>query len=97
MTTKAACSCLTPKLKPMDPTFLNLYLTSTMMKNDGKSRQFSIIENEAQDTNITSNGKAMMLWKQRGNLPCVSRTAEKKFSESIASSKTSTLLKELST
>jgi len=36
----------------------------------------------------------MTLRKQRGNLPRVSRTVEKKFSESTASSRTSTLLKE---
>ena len=30
-----------------------------MTKNDGKSKRFSIIENEDQDINTTSNGKAM--------------------------------------
>ena len=59
-------------------------------RNDGKSRRSSTIGDEAAVINTTSNGKAMTSQRQRGNLPCVSKEAVKKFSDSIASATAST-------
>jgi len=61
-----------------------------MMKNDGKSRRSATTENEEQVTSISSNGKAMISPKQRGNLPRVSKEAVEKFSERTATIKTLT-------
>jgi hypothetical protein len=54
------------------------------MKSVTRLKQSSIIENEAEDINISSSGKAMISQKHRGNLPRVSKTAEKRLSESTA-------------
>ena len=54
-----------------------------MMKNDGKSKLFSNIENEAEDINTMSCGKAIQLQKHRGNWPHVLKTAQKKSLKSI--------------
>ena len=54
-----------------------------MMKNDGKLKLSLNIENEAEDTNTMSYGKAIQLWKHRGNRPCVLKTAQRKSLKSI--------------
>ena len=54
-----------------------------MMKNDGKLKLFSDIENEAEDTNTLSCGKAIRLRKHCGNRPHVLKTAQKKSLKSI--------------
>jgi len=65
-------------------TSLDHHQTSKTMKNDGKSRRSATTENEEQVTSISSNGKATISPKQRGNLPHVSKEAVKKFSKSTA-------------
>ena len=54
-----------------------------MMKNDGKSKLSLNIENEAEDINTMSYGKAIRLRKHRGNRPRVLKTAQKKSLKSI--------------
>jgi hypothetical protein len=77
-------SCHTPKQRSTAPTSPDLHRTLTMMKNDMKLKRSLIIGNEAEDISISSSGKAMTSQKHRGNLPHVSRTAEKRLSESTA-------------
>jgi len=77
-------SCCTPKRKLMDLTSLDHRQTSTTMKNDGKSKPSSTIEDEAANTISSSSGKAMTSQKQRGNPTRVSMEAVKKFSKNIA-------------
>jgi len=72
-------------------TSLDHYQTSITTKNDGKSKLSSIIEKEVEAINTLSNGKAMTLPKQCGNLPRVSKEAVKKLSEHTATTKTLTL------
>ena len=67
----------------MDPTISDHHLTSKMMKNDGKSKLSLNIENEAEDINTSSCGKAIRLQKHHGNRPHVSKTAQMKFLKSI--------------
>ena len=61
----------------MDPTTSDLHLTLKMKKNDGKSKLSLNIENEAEDTNTMSYGKAIRLRKHRGNRPRVLKTVQK--------------------
>jgi len=61
------------------------------MKNDGRSKQSSIIENEVEAINTSSDGKAMISLKQHGSLPCVLKEVAKKLSERTATIKTLTL------
>ena len=61
----------------MDPTISDHHLISKMMKNDGKLKQSLNIKNEAEDINTMSYGKAIQLWKHRGNRPCVLKMAQK--------------------
>ena len=82
------CHIRKPKLT--DPTSSDHHQTLTMMKNDGKSKPYSITKNEAEGINTTSNGKAMTSRKQRGNQPRVSKAVAKKFSKSTASDTAST-------
>ena len=53
------------------------------MKNDGKLKLSLNIENEAEDTNTMSYGKAIRLRKHHGNWPRVSKMAQRTFSKSI--------------
>ena len=77
-------SCHTPKQKLTDPTSLDHHQTSTMTKNDGKSKPLSTIEDEAANTISLLSGKAMTSQKQRGNPTRVSMEAVKKFSKNTA-------------
>ena len=61
----------------MDPTTSDHHLISKMMKNDGKLKLSLNIKNKAEDTNTMSYGKAIWLWKHRGNRPHVSKMAQK--------------------
>ena len=70
-------------MKYMDPTISDHHLTSKMKRNDGKLKLFSNIENEAEDINTMSCGKAIQLWKHHGNRPHVLKTAQRKSSKSI--------------
>ena len=54
-----------------------------MMKNDRKLKPSLNIENEVEDINTMSYGKAIRLWKHRGNWPHVSKMAQKKSLKSI--------------
>ena len=54
-----------------------------MMKNDGKSKLSLNIEKEAEDINTMSYGKAIRLWKHRGNRPRVLKMAQRKSLKSI--------------
>ena len=54
-----------------------------MMKNDGRLKPSLNIENEVEDTNIMSYGKAIRLQKHCGNQPCVLKMAQKKSFKSI--------------
>ena len=67
----------------MDPIISDHYLTSKMMKNDEKSKLFSDTENEAEDTNTLSYGKAIRLQKHHGNQPRVLKMVQKKSLKSI--------------
>ena len=70
-------------MKYMDPIISDHLLISKMMKNDGKSKLFSDTENEAEDTNTLSYGKAIRLQKHHGNQPHVLKTVQKKSLKSI--------------
>ena len=64
-------------MKYTDPTISNHHLISKMMKNDGKLKPSLNIENEAEDINTMSYGKAIRLRKHHGNRPRVSKMAQK--------------------
>ena len=83
-------SCHTRKPRPTDLTSSDHRQTSTTTKNDGKSKPYSTTENEAEDINTTSSGKAMTSQKRRGNQPCVSKAVVKKFFKSTATNTAST-------
>ena len=76
-------SCFTLKMKFMDPTSSNHLQTLKMMKNDGKSRLYSITDDTDKDTNTTSYGKDGQSPMQHGNLPCVSKMVVKPYSKNI--------------
>ena len=71
-------SCLTSKPKFTDPTISDHLLISKTTKNDGRLKPSEIIENEVEDINTRSYGKAIRLPRQRGNRPRVLKTEEKK-------------------
>ena len=60
-------------MKFMDPTSSDHLQTSKMMKNDGKLRLYSIIDDVAKDINTMSYGKDGWSPMQCGNPPCVSK------------------------
>ena len=74
-------SCLTSKTKFTDQTSSDHHQTSKMMKNNGKSRLYSITDNVDEDINIMSYGKDGQSPMQHGNPPCVSKMVAKPYSK----------------
>ena len=67
----------------MDQTSSNHLQTLKMMKNNGKLRLYSIMDDVAKDTNTTFYRKDGQSLMQHGNLLCVLRKVEKPYSENI--------------